>query len=258
MKSPERGLGAVGLAALLLGAPAFGTASPKPDVGPRRTDTYGTSQVSYYTIDATAFTPTTNELQYACLDICQYRYRSNNPFAILAAPLHLPAGAFLTYIELDYYDTSTIGEEIVDLYSCDAQGQACDVIQTSCFNADTVCSGISNAIGVGNATADLTGWSVQIDNAHHRYFLTAENTTTDGTTAIGQVIIGYVLKVSAPPGTPTFTDVPTSHPFFQFIEALAASGVTGGCGGGKYCPDATLTRGQMAVFLAKALGLQWP
>jgi len=52
--------------------------------------------------------------------------------------------------------------------------------------------------------------------------------------------------------------VPTSSPQFQFIEALYASGVTAGCGSGNYCPDAPLTRGQMAVFLAKALGLQWP
>jgi hypothetical protein len=52
--------------------------------------------------------------------------------------------------------------------------------------------------------------------------------------------------------------VPTGHNFFQFIEALAASGITGGCGNGNYCPDNAVTRGQMAVFLAKALGLQFP
>ncbi len=46
-------------------------------------------------------------------------------------------------------------------------------------------------------------------------------------------------------------------PFFQFIEALAESGITAGCGNGNFCPDAALTRGQMAVFLAKALGLHW-
>lgn len=65
------------------------------------------------------------------------------------------------------------------------------------------------------------------------------------------------LAVSQAPATPTFNDVPTSHPFFQFIEALKASGITGGCQASPplYCPDAPLTRGQMAVFLAKALGL---
>jgi hypothetical protein len=51
--------------------------------------------------------------------------------------------------------------------------------------------------------------------------------------------------------------VPTTHLFYQYIEALAAAGITSGCGGGNYCPDAAVTRGQMAVFLAKALGLHW-
>ena len=65
------------------------------------------------------------------------------------------------------------------------------------------------------------------------------------------------LAVSPPPAQATFNDVPTTHPFFQFIEALYASGITAGCQASPplYCPDATLTRGQMAVFLAKALGL---
>jgi hypothetical protein len=68
----------------------------------------------------------------------------------------------------------------------------------------------------------------------------------------------WTRQVSLPPATATFGDVPTDHNFFQFVEALVKSGITGGCGGGNYCPDAPLTRGQMAVFLAKALGLQWP
>jgi hypothetical protein len=70
--------------------------------------------------------------------------------------------------------------------------------------------------------------------------------------------VHYKLQVSPPPGTATFNDVPTNHPFFQFIEALAASGITGGCGSGNYCPDNPVTRGQMAVFLSKALGLHFP
>jgi hypothetical protein len=65
-------------------------------------------------------------------------------------------------------------------------------------------------------------------------------------------------QVSTPEGAPTFGDVPADHGFYQFVEALARSGITAGCGGGNYCPDAPITRGQMAVFLAKALGLHWP
>jgi hypothetical protein len=162
----------------------------------------------------------------------------------------------LTYIELDYWDTSTTGEAHVDLVVCDEFGQSCSVVQSDCL--DTVCSGVPDANGPDVAAYDLTSHDIQVDNTGHRYFLIAGNTTEDGTTAIGQVVIGYHLQGDTPNGSPTFTDVPPSHPFYQYIEALAFSGVTGGCGNGKFCPDAPLTRGQMAVFLAKALGLQWP
>jgi len=60
-----------------------------------------------------------------------------------------------------------------------------------------------------------------------------------------------------PACTPTFDDVPCPSLFAAWIEQLFNEGITGGCGGGNYCPDANLTRRQMAVFLAKALGLQW-
>jgi hypothetical protein len=63
------------------------------------------------------------------------------------------------------------------------------------------------------------------------------------------------LPVSPAPGTATFNDVPTNHPFFRYVEALYASGITAGCGSNNFCPDAPVTRGQMSVFLAKALGL---
>jgi hypothetical protein len=39
------------------------------------------------------------------------------------------------------------------------------------------------------------------------------------------------------------------------INRLAASGITGGCGSGRFCPKATVTREQMASFLARALDL---
>jgi hypothetical protein len=51
-----------------------------------------------------------------------------------------------------------------------------------------------------------------------------------------------------------FTDVPcTGGPFDPWIEELASLQITGGCGGGNYCPGSTVTRQQMAVFLLKAL-----
>src|SRR5262245_34053994 len=52
----------------------------------------------------------------------------------------------------------------------------------------------------------------------------------------------------------SFTDVPPSHPFHEFVGRLSARGVTQGCGGGLFCPDAPVTREQMAFFLLRALG----
>ena len=47
-------------------------------------------------------------------------------------------------------------------------------------------------------------------------------------------------------------------PAVDFIEQLAAEGITGGCSASPplYCPDGTSTRGQMAVFITKTFGLQ--
>jgi len=50
----------------------------------------------------------------------------------------------------------------------------------------------------------------------------------------------------------TFVDVPASHWAWSFVEALAARGATGGCGGDSYCPDHLLSRAEMAVFLLAA------
>jgi len=49
-----------------------------------------------------------------------------------------------------------------------------------------------------------------------------------------------------------FADVATDYWAAAWIKQLAAEGITGGCGAGIYCPDATVTRAQMAVFLLKA------
>jgi hypothetical protein len=51
-----------------------------------------------------------------------------------------------------------------------------------------------------------------------------------------------------------FTDVPAGHWAGDFIEALAAEGITLGCGIGLYCPAGNVTRAEMAVFLTRTFG----
>jgi hypothetical protein len=59
-----------------------------------------------------------------------------------------------------------------------------------------------------------------------------------------------------PPATGTvFTDVPIGAFAAAWIEEIAARGITGGCGGGNFCPDDSTTRGQMAVFLVETFSL---
>lgn len=63
---------------------------------------------------------------------------------------------------------------------------------------------------------------------------------------------------STPPpacSTATFADVPCGSFAADYIYALAAEGVTAGCGGGNFCPNANITNGQMAVFLAKGFNI---
>jgi triacylglycerol esterase/lipase EstA (alpha/beta hydrolase family) len=65
----------------------------------------------------------------------------------------------------------------------------------------------------------------------------------------------YGNTYTPPSATGVFTDVPTNFWAAAWIEALAAEGITGGCGVGKYCPGAVVTRAQMAVFLVKTFNL---
>jgi hypothetical protein len=49
-----------------------------------------------------------------------------------------------------------------------------------------------------------------------------------------------------------FADVRAGAFAANYIERLFADGITAGCGGGNYCPNDSVTRAQMAVFLLRA------
>jgi hypothetical protein len=52
---------------------------------------------------------------------------------------------------------------------------------------------------------------------------------------------------------PMFNDVPASSAYCRYIEELARRGVVSGCGGGNYCPTASVSREQMPVFVLRTL-----
>jgi hypothetical protein len=65
---------------------------------------------------------------------------------------------------------------------------------------------------------------------------------------------GYTEPITIP--RQTFTDVPPDNPFWRYIERVAAHGVVGGYSNGNgtfsFRPDAPVTRGQAAKFVANA------
>jgi hypothetical protein len=54
----------------------------------------------------------------------------------------------------------------------------------------------------------------------------------------------------------TFDDVPKTSPFWAFVEALYANGITNGCKAAPplYCPQQRVTRAQMAALICRAAG----
>ena len=81
---------------------------------------------------------------------------------------------------------------------------------------------------VAAATRPITHWDCTI----------LETMTPTGTTKIWTLHIGN-----------SFTDVPPTSGFYRFVETILHNNVTGGCTGTTYCPTASTTREQMAVFV---------
>ncbi len=215
-------------------------------------NTFGTTQTSYQRVGVTEFVPVNSSLTYSDLAVATNTW-SRYPTNVIstdafAATAHLPSGALLDAVEFDYCDSNA---------GADISGY----VEVTSYTGEVTSvpgSGASaGAPGCSAFVADMTPAPVQVDNELSQVLLLVNIPAHDGTLSISGAILRYHLQVSPAPAAATFTDVPTSDFGFQFIEALAASGITGGCGGGKFCPDNPVTRRQMAIFLAKALGLQW-
>ena len=177
-----------------------------------------------------------------------YRYLAPNPASrFLVAPIELPSGSLI---------------EVLGISGClhaggDLQVQLIDNLtngQPSVVLAD---------YDTAEAGCIYEGTPVQVlypQNGGHPLLVVIywAGSFFDGSTKFNEVYVSYQRQISPAPATGHFNDVPASDPAFQHIEALFASGITGGCGGGNYCPDSPVTRRQIAVFFAKALGLYWP
>lgn len=220
----------------------------------RRPETYGTADYNVTAISDLAFTPYDSSLAYTTNEADYFRYITTPLGGLWMTSASIPAGAVIDWVGLTSCDEPGNGFSVV-LYEAGEDGSYTQIAgyQSSVHGAATPCETDYNGpLPLDHLIAYNARRSLQV-------VVTQEVTaSTDGSARFGAVEIWWHRTVSAAPALATFNDVPTDHPFFQYIEALAASGITGGCGNGNYCPNAPLTRGQMAVFLSKSLGLHFP
>jgi hypothetical protein len=203
-------------------------------------------------INVSAFTPLDTATIYS-LDAATFaRYgQGGGGSGTFAANLSLPSGAGLDQVAFEFYANNSASVGTGSVWRCSENPAG-----GSCFDLGSV----SPTGAPGWVYVTVGPLSETLDNLNNSYFLYTFLPADGNQTEFRRAVVYYHLQVSPSPATATFNDVPTTHPFFQFIEALHASGITGGCQASPplYCPDDPLTRGQMAVFLAKALGLYWP
>jgi hypothetical protein len=71
------------------------------------------------------------------------------------------------------------------------------------------------------------------------------------------VVLALTLLVTSPAlaATPTFTDVPATHPYYAAIGDLANRDIINGKGDGRFYPADPVTRQQFAKMVVKTLGL---
>jgi len=219
-------------------APAEATGEPQP---------WGTSGFSALSLSTWGFTPL-GDGQWSHFGSTGWSQRAATGNTTTCADVNLPTGSKVGFITTYTNDTDAGNDITYTLL--DFQLSTSTSLQPFVFTT-------SGSPGIQRTLRTVTP-NVVIDNTHAYVLCIAHDVGGAGNQSAG-ALVWYQLQVSPAPATATFPlDVPTTHPFFRFVEAMAASGLTGGCATNSFCPDQPVTRGQLAVFLSNALGLHFP
>jgi hypothetical protein len=217
------------------------------DTAPARAESprYGTTGLTYVRVPGIEFLPEFGSYQdFSASSLERHPLSSSD----MRAPLHLPGGAIIDYLEIDFYDLLDPEDIQLFIVNCGSLGDFCHNV-----------ANINSFANPGYGAISTSGINYQVDNLLGSLALKAIFGANSPNLTLVGAIVGYRLQVSPAPANATFVDVPTNNIYFQFIEALVASGITSGCvvSPPQFCPDRPITRAEMAVFLAKALGLNF-
>jgi len=195
---------------------------------------------------------------YVCVD-------SSGSAAYYRVQLDLPLGAEVDGAYVPVYDNDASSEWAlyisgneasnsgaappnVDDYDSDSTSGQPEWISLTVYPTDMVIREFEDLNGDGSM--NLVSYSMEL--------VALPVPSSSSTMCFFGAAVWWHRTISPAPASATFSDVPVGSFGFQHIEALVDSGITAGCGGGNFCPGNTLTRAEMAIFLAKALGLHWP
>jgi glucuronoarabinoxylan endo-1,4-beta-xylanase len=101
-----------------------------------------------------------------------------------------------------------------------------------------------------NSIGSATSVTINGLGNNHTYFWQVRAVNGNGTTyADGGIWWTFIARRR------TFADVPIDHPLWVYIEAFYGAGITTGCGVNPliFCPEQSVTRASMAVFLLRAM-----
>jgi len=209
----------------------------EPNFDPKETESWG-SAVGYTTVLAYEVQGYYEVLQHWSRNLLETQLLDNSSPQDGYVKINAPDGAKLISFGFWAYDTSPTEDMTFRVWqTCQPWGTG-DPVSTLVAENSTL-GAIGNSVG----SKSLGGLTVNnVDCGYTTEIVFPAIANPGETVSLRKLRFTWARQVSPAPASATFTDVPTSHPFFQFVEALAKSGVTAGCGGGN----------------SKALGLQWP
>lgn len=223
---------------------------------------FGATSLSTMQIPAAAFRAEYSAGKFSWIANGYFGPDSDSGSGYLWAPVILPSGAKVCWMNAFVQDASASADISVYLYRTTGGAGSSPNVELLASTQSSGSAGygyVQAAVApdyIGQPACHTISNYAYSDANGGQYFVEVYFGDTAGL-AIRGVELRWQRQISPAPATATFTDMPTTHWAFQAVEALKASGITTGTSSTTFSPDQSVTRAQMALFLARALGLHW-